>query len=77
MVLEQETRLSFNTPTVFSNRFSVVVSPDRVRIAFGEAVPGETKAYIFSSAVLLGMEDAKLLAEFILSNIQKQKELGK
>ncbi len=67
MPLEQEPRLSFNVPSKWTNRFIAVGLPHGVRIAFAEAAPGEDKAYDFHSAVLMTREDARALAERLLT----------
>jgi hypothetical protein len=67
MPLEQEPRLSFNVPSKWTNRFIAVGLPHGVRIAFAEAAPGEDKAYDFHSAVVMTREDARALAERLLT----------
>jgi hypothetical protein len=67
MPLEQEPRLSFNVPSKWTNRFIAVGLPHGVRIAFAEAAPGEDKAYDFHSAVVMTKEDARALAERLLT----------
>ncbi len=67
MPLEQEPRLSFNVPSKWTNRFIAVGLPHGVRIAFAEAAPGEDKAYDFHSAVVMAREDARALAQRLLT----------
>lgn len=67
MPLEQEPRLSFNVPSKWTNRFIAVGLPHGVRIAFAEAAPGEDKAYDFHSAIVMTREDARALAERLLT----------
>ncbi len=67
MPLEQEPRLSFNVPSKWTNRFIAVGLPHGLRIAFAEAAPGEDKAYDFHSAVVMTREDARELAERLLT----------
>ena len=64
MPLEQEPRLSFNK---WTNRFIAMGLPHGVRIAFAEAAPGEDKAYDFHSAVVMTREDARALAQRLLT----------
>ena len=66
MALEQEPRLSFNIPAKWTNHFTVVKQPHGTRIAFAEAAPGEDKPYVFHSAVLMGHDAARALAEALL-----------
>jgi hypothetical protein len=67
MPLEQEPRLSLNVPSKWTNRFIAVRLPHGVRIAFAEAAPGEDKAYDFHSAIVMTWEDARALAERLLT----------
>jgi len=74
MALEQETRLSFNVPAKWSNRFSGVAMAHGFRIAFAEAAPGETQAYDFHTAVIMTRNDAKALVEMINDLLRRSPE---
>lgn len=69
MSLEQEQRLSFNTPARWTNRFVGLrlrdPYSDRVRVAFAEGAPGEDKAYDFHSAIMMTVEDARALQKLL------------
>lgn len=69
MSLEQEQRLSLNTPACWTNRFVGLrlrdANSDLVRIAFAEAAPGEDKAYEFHSAVMMTTEQARSLLKML------------
>jgi hypothetical protein len=60
-----------DVPAVFTNRFTVRVSPHLTRIAFGEALVGMDHTY--RAALMMTTSDAKELAETILALISKTK----
>ena len=72
--LDQETRLSVNTPAVMTNRFACLATNFGFRIAFGEVAPGETKAFVFHSAIFMSsLADAEALATTILDVVKRHR----
>jgi hypothetical protein len=65
MPLDHEARLAFNIPAKWANRFSVCGVPYGVRVAFAEAAPDETRAFLFHGAVLLSRADALALSSLL------------
>jgi hypothetical protein len=57
-----------NVPATYTNYFTVAVSPQIVRIAFGEAF-GTPESATFHTAVSMLPSDAKALADTILSTL--------
>lgn len=60
---DPETIAAAKTPTIVSNRFTVIAFDTHTRIAFGESVNGD--ATTFHTAVMLSNADADALAELI------------
>jgi hypothetical protein len=63
-MMDQETRIAFNTPARVTNRFvAASMKGAQIRVAFAEAAPGESKAFVFHSAIMCSLDDAAQLAE--------------
>jgi hypothetical protein len=59
---------SLETPAVFINHFQMTVLGGRVvRLSFGEAAPPHEA--VFRSTILVGVEDARQIAQAILTSL--------
>jgi len=62
MSMDHEARIAFNVRAIWANRFSLAeLSDGRFRIAFAEAAPGEDRAFVYHSAVVMSRADAREL----------------
>ena len=74
LTVNDEPRLAYDVPTTIANRFVVMVNNGNVRLAFGEAPPGEKIARRFHAAVLMSEADANALANLLVDTMRRHHE---